>query len=318
MATNADREDTALNSVFGAFDQDDADSGRESAAEAGASARARRIVNPNSIEPGDDGLTLEEDFDPLAQPETDGGIDIDALDEDARAELQANEGFIPHIGDPNADHTPKQVVDDRPADVRTAELFERMRPRRRELLGILRLCAEPTDVDVVYASVDNAQAHHRSVYSGEALCSLLVRAGALERIEPERQEPKVVTDENGVEYLEPAEQMSVQYHTLPAGQAMVDADMPDDRLSQALEKEPQYKPIYLAILKACSEEGGKTAKQLGDLVDHDPLLQHPRRWAPYFFGILGECDALAWDTTWTITEVGRRGIEQLEAEGISA
>ena len=296
-----------------AFDEmTQTDAAQTDDAQARAARARRRPVNPNAIEPGDD-LTLDGDFDPLAQGQADS-VDLSDLDEDQLAELQANEGHMPHIGDPSADHAPREVVDDRPAEVRTAELFERMRPRRRELLGILRLCAEPTDVETVYASVDAAQASHRSVYSGEALCSLLVRAGALERIEPQHQEPRVVTGEDGMEYLEPAEQMPVQYHTLPAGAAMVEADRPDDRLMQALEKEPRYKPIYLAILRACDEPGGATAKQLGDLVDHDPLLASPRRWAPYFFGILGDCDALSWDKTWMTTEVGRRGIEELAAE----
>ena len=79
-----------------------------------------------------------------------------------------------------------------------------------------------------------------------------------------------------------------------------------------------YKPIYLRILKACTEEGGKSAKQLGDLVDSDPLLQEPRYWAAHFFNILGECDALSWKHNWFTTELGYKAIESLELEGVEA
>ena len=142
-------------------------------------------INPNAIEPGDD-LVSPERYDPLAQQDMSYDPDAAALgisQEEAETQraIESEEGFEPTLGDPNADHAPKEVVDDRPAEVRTAELFERMRPSRHELLDILRLCVEPTDVERVYASVDEAKAHHRSVYSGESLCDLLVRAGALER-----------------------------------------------------------------------------------------------------------------------------------------
>ncbi|MBM6999032.1 hypothetical protein I3I95_02630 [bacterium] len=277
-------------------------------------------INPNAIEPGDD-LVSPERYDPLAQQDMSYDPDAAALgisQEEAETQraIESEEGFEPTLGDPNADHAPKEVVDDRPAEVRTAELFERMRPSRHELLDILRLCVEPTDVERVYASVDEAKAHHRSVYSGESLCDLLVRAGALERVEPQAQEPEVVV-EDGVEYLRPAAPVAVRYHTLPAGEQMLEQDRPADRLTEALEKEPEYKPIYLRILRACSEGSGCSAKQLGDLVDHDPLVQSPRRWAAYFFGILGDCDALAWDGVWRTTETGLAGIRRLEEEGVT-
>ncbi len=281
---------------------------------------APKPVDPNSIDI-DDELVVAEEFEPFGGEEATYDADAAAQGEsqeeaERRRAIEEAEEHLPYMGDPDADHAPKIEVDDRPASVRTAELFREMKPRRRELLGILRLCAEPTPVEEVYASVDRAQAAHRSVYSGESLCGLLVRAGALERVEPEKQEPETeVVD--GVECYTPAEPVPVMYRTLPAGTEAVEADKPAERIRAALDKEPEYKPIYLRILLACAEGDGKTAKELGELVDQDPLLQKPRRWAAYFFGILGEADALAWDKTWKTTDYGLDAIAELEAEGVT-
>ncbi len=226
-----------------------------------------------------------------------------------------DEVFEPRLGDPQADHSPKSEADDRPAEIRIAELFDKMRPHRRTLLEILRTCKAPTAVEEAFRAAERAQSAHLSVFDGEALCNLLVRAGALERIEPQGQEPQV-EEADGVRYLKPAEKMQVAYRTTPEGENVVEADKPLEQMTATLEKEPEYKPIYLRILIACSEDGGKTAKELGALVDHDPLLQEPRRWAAYFFGALGECGALTWDGTWRTTETGLAGIEVLRQEGV--
>ena len=276
------------------------------------------IIDPNVISPADD-LLVEQEYDAIADGQ-DACLDDFAgglTKEDSDRAIEEGGDFQPYIGDPDADHTPVEVVDDRPAEVRCAELFERMKPRRKELLGVLALCLDPIDAAQAHEEGDRMQAAHRSVYTGEALCKLLVKAGALDKLETPEREAEVVV-EDGVEYLKPAEKKVVQYRTTPAGQAMLDADKPADRLTAALEREPEYKPIFLRILKACAEDGGKTAKQLGDLVDKDPLLQEPRRWAAYFFGILGECDALVWDQVWTTTDIGMAGIETLELEGVEA
>ena len=271
-------------------------------------------IDPNAIDLTDD-LVVEGEYDAI-EDAGDGAEETFGLTkEESDRAIEEGEDFQPYIGD--APEAVEEVVDDRPAEVRTAELFQRMKPRRKELLGILAICHDPIDADEAHRQGDELQKAHRSVYGGEALCKLLVKAGALDRLESEEQEAQVVV-EDGVEYLKPAEKKTVQYCTTLVGQAMLDADKPADRLTEALEKEPQYKTIFLRILKACAEEGGKTAKQLGELVDHDPLLQEPRRWAAYFFGILGECDALAWDQVWTTTELGMQGIEALELEGVEA
>ena len=277
-------------------------------------AMTANTIDANEFAPTDD-LLVEEEFDALAD---EGGNEefVGLTKEESDRAVEEGGDFMPYIGEGPEDAS-QPVVDERPAEERCAELFERMKPRRRELLGILGMCHDPIDAQQVHQAGDEMQAAHRSVYNGEALCNLLVKAGALEKLVPAEQEPQVVV-EDGVEYLKPAEKVGVQYVTTIVGQAMLDADKPAERLFAALEAEPQYKSIFLRVLKACAEDGGKTAKQLGELVDHDPLLQSPRRWAAYFFGILGECDALTWNQVWTTTEVGYQGIEALELEGVEA
>lgn len=282
---------------------------------------AREPINPNAYEDADL-LVVEDEYDPLGGEDVDGGdkgIDMSgaAVSDDDRSAAPDEEDVLPYLGNPDENHLPETKADDRPAAVRIDELFARMKPRRKVLLGVLALCAEPVDVATVHAKVDEMQAAQRSVFDGPALCALLERAGALEQVRDEEQGPRVV-EVDGVEYLEPAAEVAVRYRTTPAGMAAVEADRPMDRLHAAFEKEAVYKPIYLRILKACGEEGGKTAKQLGELVDRDPLLQKPRLWAAHFFNILGECDALSWDRTWQITELGWKAVEELELEGVEA
>lgn len=274
-------------------------------------------IDPNAYEPTDE-LVLADDYNPLAGE--DGASAQDALTT-LDAERQAapdEEDVLPYLGNPDENHLPEVVIDDRPAEVRVAELFERMKPRRKILLGVLAFCAEPVTVDELNAQVAQLQKAQRSVFDGPALTALLERAGAIAKVEgaQEQQPQTVVVD--GVEYLEPAAKVEVRYQTTEAGHAMLEADKPADRLAAVWERDAIYKPIYLRILKACGEEGGKSAKELGALVDSDPLLQEPRYWAARFFNILGECDALVWQGTWQTTDLGWRAIEELELEGIEA
>lgn len=277
-------------------------------------------IDPNAYEPTDD-LVLEEEYDPLAAQ--DPAYDAAAAqagetqeEAERRAAIEAEEEFLPYMGDPDEDHAPEVVVDERPAIVRTEELFSRMKPRRRILLAILRACAEPQDPAVLTALADDLQRRDSSVYDAPALCSLLERSGALERHQGEASEPQTVVGEDGVEYLQPAEPPVVRWVRTEAGTAMVEADQPLERLRTKFDTEASYKPIYLRVLRACAEGDGKTAKELGELVDRDPLVQKPRMFAAHFFNVLGECDALSWDGTWRTTEFGLSVMEELELSGV--
>lgn len=285
---------------------------------------AMNPIDPNAYDPTDespDALVAEADFDPLG--EEDASVDCKGfampgagVAEAERAAAPDEEDVLPYLGNPDESHIPEVKVDDRPAETRIAELLSRMKTRRKVLLGVLALCAEPVCAADVYAKVDEMQVAQRSVFDGPALCALLERAGALEQLREEAHEPRVV-EVDGVECLEPAGEVEVRFRTTPAGLAALEADRPADRLREVFERDAVYKPICLRILKACGEEGGKSAKELGELVDRDPLVQSPRFWAAHFFNILGECDALTWNRTWKTTDVGWRAIEELELGGVA-
>ena len=277
-------------------------------------------IDPNAYDPSDD-LVLEAEYDPLAAQ--DPAFDAAAAEagesqEEAsrRASVEAEEDFLPYLGDPDEDHAPEVVVDERPALVRTEELFARMKSRRRVLLAILRACDEPQDPAVLTALVDDLQRRDSSVYDAPALCSLLERSGALERHQEQASEPATVVGEDGVEYLQASEPPVVRWVRTEAGAAMVASDQPVERLRAKLDTEAHYKPICLRVLRACADGDGRTAKELGELVDHDPLVQKPRMFAAHFFNVLGECEALSWDGTWRTTELGLSVMEELELSGV--
>ena len=256
-------------------------------------------------------LSLEpeyDEFDPLEDLEP----------EENAAEGQADE-FIATVaaaGDAPAPATAAApAVDTRSAEERTADLIKSMAPRRTVLLGILSFCAEPKPVAEVNALVDQLQENNFSVYTAANLCTLLEKAGALERItadgapaEDIETEPKVVVVD-GVEYLEAGDPVEIFWASTDAGMAAVEADKPLDRLRELLEEDAAYQPIYKRVLTLCAAEGGANTKGLGDAVDNDPLVQKPRFYVAHFIDRLEKCDALVWKKAWITTEVGQAGLD---------
>lgn len=212
---------------------------------------------------------------------------------------------------------PAEPVDTRTPEERIDDLFKSMAPRRKVLLGILAFVEEPQTVDAVNAHVDKLQEDNFSVYSAANLCSLLERAGAIERVTADgtpadevEVEPKTVVVD-GVEYLEAAEPVEVFWRITPAGQAKLDSDKPVDRLRALLDEDAKYAVIYKRILTLCAAEGGATTPAINGKVDNDPLVQKPRLYAPHFVDKLEKCDALEWRKAWYTTEIGKQGLEML-------
>lgn len=246
-----------------------------------------------------------DEFDPLedSEPET---------EDDAGGEYLAPAGLTPE-----AIAAAQPAHDDRPAEERMSDLLTSMAPRRKVLLGILSFCHEPQPVAEVNAYVDELQQNNYSVYTAANLCSLLERAGGLERVTADggpaddiEQEPQVVVVD-GVEYLEASEPVELFWVATDAGRGAVEADKPLERLRNLLDEDATYLPIYKRILTLCSAEGGAKTPAINDAVDHDPLVQKPRFYAPHFIDKLEKCDALVWEKTWVATEVGRAGLEML-------
>ncbi len=115
-----------------------------------------------------------------------------------------------------------------------------------------------------------------------------------------------VDDEGEVEleFLEIEEAQPGFWLATPEGLAAVDACNDNVATRELLGKEPQYLPIYQRILDYCSVLGGRSAKEVDKLVEGDPLLEEPRRFAGYFVGRLEKSGGLEWKNGWVTTEAG--------------
>jgi hypothetical protein len=255
-----------------------------------------------------DEFDLEDEFDPLEDTEP------DPEDEDYEESVEL-------IGAPElaARRTAStEATDTRPAAERIADLFDSMAPRRKVLLGILSFCQTPQLVTDVSAEVDRLQENNFSVYSAANLCMLLEKAGALRRVTQDGEEfsrakvePRVV-EIDGVEYLEPGTAPEAYWLDTAEGREALEADKPLERLTELFATDARYLPIYKRVLTLCAQEGGQTAKALGDAIDSDPLVQNPRLYAPRFVNRLEKCDALVWAKSWITSDIGRNGLALLD------
>ena len=264
-----------------------------------------------SLEPNYDGFDPLEDFD---DDETDGRADEFVATVSAAKDALARETAD---ADTDATSSGAPVACERPAGERIDDLLKAMARRRTVLLGILAACAQPQPASAVKAQVDELQANNFSVYSAANLCSLLEKAGALERVtadgdpadDAEIEPETVVVD--GVEYLEAREPVETYWRATAPGIAALEADKPLDRLRALLEQDAAYAPIYQRILNLCAADGGAATPAINDAVDNDPLVQKPRFYAPHFIDRLEKCDALVWKKTWRTTDIGRAGLDLL-------
>ncbi len=252
---------------------------------------------------------LFEGYDPLEDNEFAGDEDVDYPVGDG-SNLKSVPG--PSVK-PVAEH------DERPASERTAELFSHMAARRKTLIAILRACREKQPVRDVADLIDDLKRRDRCVYSANDLCTLLERAGAIERVgedgesyEEVELEPKTVVVD-GMEYLEPQTPPPAFWVATQAGLDVLAQDDPEGRTERLFEEDGDYLPIYKRILTLCSEEGGASAKAIAKACDQDPLLQKPRYYSSRFVERLNKSDALAWSgKTWEVTETGREALAQLD------
>jgi len=250
-------------------------------------------------------------FDPFADADAEER-EIEYIPEpDMPSEDDEESPFLPPSGE---GATIKPVPPDtRSPHERTADLFEKMNPFRKTLLAILEYCLEPQKAESVVEMVDALTQANRSVYAPAALCAQLERAGALERQgQTEDAEPELIV-EDGVEYLQPAQAKVVLWATTHVGREVLESYHPATGLKALLETDAFYARFYLDVLLACAKEGGATARELGELVDHDPLLANPRLYAAYFFGNLSDYDAVEWTgSSWTTTDLGFTAIGWLK------
>lgn len=206
----------------------------------------------------------------------------------------------------------------RSAIERTQDLFAAMAPRRRVLLALLRYVEVPRQSDLFDQKVEELQKYDSSVYSGYDYSQLLREAGAIQKInkdgtsyiEDEEQPPDIV-EIDGTAFFKPAEVKEVFWSITDDGLAYLEADDSYSDLKDLLAEQLHYCVIYKRILEFCSNEAGRSAGELSDLIDKDPLVQKPRRFFSYFVKKLEDSGALVWKETWKTTELGRRGLELL-------
>ena len=236
--------------------------------------------------------------------------------------------YQPATQDPNALLNDAPVTEGASAEERTDALFARLHSSRRFLNGILEFCREERTESEVTDEVARMRELEFCIYGADVLCSHLVEAGALERIEPEQDDVRVV-EIDGVQYLEPAGRgegpaasgeegagtaAPVRLKTSKAGLAFLDREQDMGRFQEILDEDAGLDNIYRMLLDCCANKGGATAKELGDAVDDQPELQEPRLYASYFYEKMAERDLIEWTgKAWGITEFGKRAVQYLDS-----
>lgn len=218
---------------------------------------------------------------------------------------------------PNPISVPRD--DNRPAIVRIGELLDRLGSQRKTCLGIIALCGEPRTFDEVRAEVERLQAGNASVFDAGRLCSLLERAGALERVTQdgtprEADAPaQIVEDGEGAAHYRAADEEPLYWLATQDGRMSVPAVDPEDEVAILIQEAADYLPIYQGILHQASAEGGVKAKTLIKAFDEEPIMQNPRRSCTIFVDHLREVDALEWRGAWFTTEFGVQALQQIDA-----
>jgi ribulose bisphosphate carboxylase small subunit len=255
--------------------------------------------------------------------DTDLGFDIEEEDEfDPFAEgdfVEEDDGTIEEV--PELTELPEEVRKHGAYDVSrygsaeeaTEALLKKNPGRKPVFLGIIEYCCDTRTASEVDAFVEKAQASNFSVYNGATLCRMLKTSGALEFTPAVTAE--AASEENGVEYLEIVEEKEATWTATDAGLAVVAAHREGNDLRELLAKEAQYEPIYRRLFAFCYEQPRKKP-EIDELINHDPLVQKPRRFASHFVELLESREAMAWvDGHWTLTDLGRSFWEQIKDDG---
>ncbi len=212
-------------------------------------------------------------------------------------------------------------AEDVPASERIEQLFSKLNARRRVLTGIMRFVKTPQSAADLDKKVEELQKKDFSVYSGANYGKQLEGAGAIEKTDengvPFRDAPEQapnIVEVDGIDFYEPAPWRTVYWKLTEAGQAYLDKDDPAARLARLFETDTQYTDIFLRILDACAVKGGAVTKDLNAMVDNDPLVQNPRLYTAHFTELLERCEAIRWEGTWVITDVGNDFLNGVHAD----
>ncbi len=243
----------------------------------------------------------EAEFDPFAPDE--GDIEAQAADE-------VDE--LPVMKELPPEHHHTSVFDrSRYASAQDAlrELFHRNPARREVYLAIIDFCNDPHTTSEVSDLVERVQKDNFSVYTPLSLCHILESTGALTSQVPETAEAE--TAEDGTEYLEIKDAPEAIWTSTEEALTLLSELREGNEVHEMVESETEapYRDIYLRVLRMCAEKP-RSAKEIGEQVDDDPLVQNPRRFGVHFIDVLEACGALAWhDKAWNLTELGQRYLQ---------
>ncbi|MCR5582879.1 MAG: hypothetical protein K6F70_04640 [Eggerthellaceae bacterium] len=247
--------------------------------------------------------SLETGFDPFA-------CEADVFEDDGGDQVPQR-----HDYNPNPISVPRD--DTRPASVRIAELLDRLGSQRATCLGILGACAEPAPYERVREVVEEAQRGNASVFDAGRLCSLLQRAGALERVDErgfpyDPDETLEEVSDGDARYLRASAEQDAYWLATPDGLAAIPSENYSAELEKLLEADAVYLPIYRSVLRMASREEGVKAPTLMAALDRDPLLQRPKRSCTLFVQRLHDVNALEWRGAWFATELGAKALRDID------
>lgn len=201
---------------------------------------------------------------------------------------------------------------------RIEALFDQMPTLQHMLFGMLSACATPLPNEDLVARVEEMKAHHHTVYGSLTLANLLERAGAIVQTDGEgvpltevEQEPLQV-EVDGVAFWRVAPVPEVYWSLTEEGAEKLDTYRPLERIAACFAEEPRYAPIFTTCLEMTAQPGGVSLRALGDVVDDEPVLQSPKRFAMYFIDKLEHAGAVEWTGQWSITEHGRAYLQELK------
>lgn len=206
------------------------------------------------------------------------------------------------------------------AQMRIEALFAQMPTLHKMLFAILDRCSAPIPTADLETAIEEMKRHHHSVYEPLTLCSLLERAGAIAQTDADgvplteaEQEPLRV-EIDGVEFWHVAPVPAVYWSLTEEGAAQLDTYRPMEMIARCYEAEPQYADIFTTCLKLCSRDGGTSLRAIGDIVDDEPVLQSPKRYAMYFIDKLEHAGAVEWTGQWSLTAHGREYLTTLNED----
>jgi hypothetical protein len=277
------------------------------------------------MDPADEYPEHELSYDPLAEDA--GFVEDDDEEEVAFVGLVERPSETDEVAEKEPVLTPEE---------RVRHLLDSIPAQRKVMLSIIDFCRSPRSPVAVDELTAELQRLSPSIYTAVLLRQHLQNAGALEYLEPDKPKDEVgageadmdgtqmvsgdeaafPAEEGGeippIAYLEVTRRPEGTWISTTVALSVYDSVNPLADLKRAIEEEPEYKEIFVRILRYCDAET-RTKRQIDALVDNDPLLVGPPRiYGGHFVGLLDECGGLTWCPNWGTSEVGRAFLEDYD------